>query len=85
MTQSHVGTNTTSSNPFAAPGDVVYFQGTDDWLLKVNSDGTDFTQIGINTTSLTRFVFSGPAPVWWTSRLSAAWATTKLNRSLRCS
>jgi hypothetical protein len=71
MSQNQVGTNTTSSSPCVVPGtvpqgaDVIYFRGTDDRLLKVNSDGTGFTQIGTNKTSSSPFFFSDPVNGDW--------------------
>ena len=43
----------------------VYFQGTDNRLLKVNSDGSNGFQIGTNTTSSAPFVFSDPVDGEW--------------------
>ena len=65
MTQNQIGLNTTSSSPFIAPGDIVYFRGTDDRLLRINSDGSDSYPIGSNTTSSTPFVFSDPLDGTW--------------------
>jgi hypothetical protein len=65
MTQNQIGPNTTSSSPFVAPGDVIYFQGTDNKLWMINGDGTDQIQIGTNTTSSTPFVFSDPLTGQW--------------------
>jgi len=65
MTQNQIGANTTASSPFVAPGDILYFQGTDNKLWKVNGDGTDQIQIGTNTTSSTPFVFSDPLTGKW--------------------
>ena len=65
MTQNQIGPNTTSSSPFVAPGDVIYFRGTDNRLLTIDSDGSNSFQIGTNTTSssplsfLTRWAESG--------------------------
>jgi hypothetical protein len=56
MAQNQIGSNTTSSSPFVVPGDVIYFQGTDNKLWKVNSDGSGQLHIGNNTTSSTPFV-----------------------------
>jgi hypothetical protein len=61
MSQNQIGNNTTASTPFVTPGDVVYFQGTDNKLWRVNSDGTDQYQIGTNTTDSEPFVFTDPA------------------------
>ncbi|HLY00607.1 MAG TPA: hypothetical protein VKR62_18055 [Roseiarcus sp.] len=65
MTQNQIGANTTSSSPFVAPGDVIYFRGTDDRLLTINSDGSNSYPIGTNTTSSTPFVFSDPLTGEW--------------------
>ena len=65
MTQNQIGPNTTSSSPFVAPGDVIYFRGTDDRLLTINSDGSNSFQIGTNTTSSSPFVFSDPIGGEW--------------------
>jgi hypothetical protein len=65
MSETQVGTNTTSSSPFIAPGDVIYFQGTDNRLLKVNGDGSGFFQIGTNTTSSAPFVFTDQISGTW--------------------
>ena len=54
--QNQISNNTTSSSPFVAGGDVIYFRGTDNKLWKVNSDGTGQSQIGNNSTKSTPFV-----------------------------
>ena len=43
----------------------VYFQGLDNGLYRVNSDGSNFFQIGTNTTDAAPFVFSDPAAGEW--------------------
>jgi hypothetical protein len=65
MSQNQIGPNTTSSSPCIAAGDVIYFRGTDDRLLTINSDGSNSYQIGSNTTSSTPFVFSDPLTGEW--------------------
>jgi hypothetical protein len=65
MTQNQIGFNTTSSSPFVAPGDVIYFRGTDDRLLRINSDGSDSYSIGGNYTSSSPFAFSDPLDGEW--------------------
>lgn len=65
MTQNQIGANSTSSSPFVAAGDVIYFRGTDNRLLRINSDGSDSYQIGTNTTNSTPFVFSDPLTGEW--------------------
>lgn len=70
MTQNEIGFNTTSSSPFIAPGDIVYFQGTDNRLLRINSDGSNSYQIGGNSppglyTSSSPFVFSDLVDGTW--------------------
>jgi hypothetical protein len=65
MTQNQIGANTTSSSPFVAAGDVIYFRGTDNRLLRINSDGSDSYQIGTNSTNSTPFVFSDPLTGEW--------------------
>ena len=65
MTQNQIGFNTTSSSPFVAPGDVIYFRGTDDRLLRINSDGSDSYPIGGNHTSSSPFAFSDPLDGEW--------------------
>ena len=44
---------------------MIYFRGTDDRLLRINSDGTNSFQIGTNTTSSSPFVFSDPVSGEW--------------------
>ena len=66
--QNQIGDNTTASTPFVTAGDVVYFRGTDDQLWKVNSDGSDQAQVGIdgaNTTQSTPVVFDDPVTGEW--------------------
>jgi hypothetical protein len=65
MSQNQIGPNTTSSSPCIAAGDVIYFRGTDDRLLTINSDGSNSYQIVSNTTSSTPFVFSDPLTGEW--------------------
>jgi hypothetical protein len=65
MSQNQIGPNTTSSSPCVAAGDVIYFRGTDDRLLTINSDGSNSYPIGSNTTSSTPFVFSDPLTGQW--------------------
>ena len=65
MTQNQIGLNTTFSSPFIAPGDIVYFHGTDNRLLRINSDGSNSYQIGNNSTSSSPFVFSDPVDGTW--------------------
>lgn len=65
MAQTQIGNNTTASSPFVTPAGVVYFQGTDNKLWKVNGDGTGQTQIGTNKTKSTPFVFADPLTGEW--------------------
>jgi hypothetical protein len=65
MTQNQIGANTTSSSPFVDAGDVIYFKGTDNRLLRINSDGSDSYPIGGNYTNSTPFVFSDPLTGQW--------------------
>jgi hypothetical protein len=70
--QFQIGRNTTNARPFVfadpATGEWVYFQGTDDRLLKVRGDpdGSDLTRIGENSTKSTPFVAldSSTGDVW---------------------
>jgi hypothetical protein len=48
--------NSTQSTPFVTSDGWVYFQGTDNRLLKVFNDGSNGTQIGTNTTDSAPFV-----------------------------
>jgi hypothetical protein len=50
-TQHQLGDNTTASTPFVTPDQWVWFQGTDNKLWKVCTDGTQQSQPGNNTTS----------------------------------
>jgi predicted alpha-1,6-mannanase (GH76 family) len=64
--QTWVGQQSLNSTPFVTPSGRVYFQGTDNRLLAVNSDGSDFTWIGNNIgspqwTNSTPFVVPGDA------------------------
>ena len=43
----------------------VYFQGLNSGLYRINSDGSNFFQIGTNTTDAAPFVFSDPADGEW--------------------
>ena len=65
MGQNQIGNNTTASSPFVTASGVVYFQGTDNKLWKVNGDGTGQTQIGTNKTKSTPFVFADPLTGEW--------------------
>jgi hypothetical protein len=49
--QHQLGDNTTSSTPFVTSDGWVWFQGTDNKLWKVRTDGTQQSQPGNNTTS----------------------------------
>jgi hypothetical protein len=59
LVQMQIGNNTTSSTPFVTSDGWVYFQGTDDKLWKVRSDGTQQSQIGGNTTAAMPYVVDG--------------------------
>ncbi len=65
MAQNQIGNNTTASSPFVTASGVVYFQGTDNKLWRVNGDGTGQTQIGTNKTKSTPFVFADPLTGEW--------------------
>jgi photosystem II stability/assembly factor-like uncharacterized protein len=54
--QMQIGNNTTESTPFVTSDGWVYFQGTDNRLLRVFNDGTGGTQIGTNSTDSAPFV-----------------------------
>src|ERR1700733_12418868 len=49
--QHQLGNNTTLSTPFVTSDNWVWFQGTDDKLWKVHTDGSQQSQPGNNTTS----------------------------------
>jgi hypothetical protein len=57
--QHQLGNNTTSSTPFVTPDGWVWFQGTDNKLWKVCTDGTQQSQPGNNTTSSSPLVVGG--------------------------
>ncbi|MEO6800584.1 MAG: DUF5050 domain-containing protein [Rhodanobacter sp.] len=65
MAQNQIGNNKTASSPFITANNVVYFQGTDYKLWKINADGTGQIQIGTNTTKSTPCVFDDPMTGEW--------------------
>ena len=56
VSQHQIGNNTTLSTPYVTSDGWVWFQGTDNRLWKVHTDGTDQSQPGNNTTSSSPFV-----------------------------
>jgi hypothetical protein len=56
VVQYKIGNNTTSSMPFVTSDNWVWFQGTDNRLWKVCTDGTQQSQPGNNTTAASPFV-----------------------------
>src|SRR5260370_733772 len=70
--QNQIGNNTTASTPFVTSDDFVFFQGTDNKLWKVKSDGSSQMQIGHNTTKSTPFV-TGDGWVWFQGTDNKLW------------